>query len=287
VPSYSQLEAEQWWGREVVTPELDWLGDEVCSRLGRPRSAFGTKGNNEHTSGGHRSQEWILRSLYCTNRTYTVQSGLTTDQARHIAAADFTPGAWGTAANRALMAAQTRALRDAAARGELPGVTQIMGTLDGRTTWGINLPSGNTLRPDSSHLDHWHLTFSRKAMRDMALMRKILAVIGDDMDQKEALAYPTPNAPGRTVGQAITDQSELRDWWIGAGRAAPGAPGYPREGSPAWIVENLPQLLAEHAAAPVDPAVLAAAVKVALLDPEVLAGIARAVADEDHRRSAG
>lgn len=37
--------------------------------------------------------------------------------------------------------------------------------------------------------------------------------------------------------------------------------------------------------APVDPAVVASAVKAALTDPEVLAGIARAVADEDHRRS--
>jgi hypothetical protein len=38
--------------------------------------------------------------------------------------------------------------------------------------------------------------------------------------------------------------------------------------------------------APVDPAVVVAAVRAALADPAVLASIARAVADEDHRRSA-
>lgn len=184
MPSLEQLEAEPWWDREIVTPEMDWLGDELSRRTGRPRDAFGTKGNTVHTSGGHRSQEWIKNSAYCDNHSYTVQSGLSAEQARHIAAGDWTPGQWGTVANRALVAVQTRALRDAALRGDLAGLTQIMGTLDGRTPWGINLPAGTTFRPDSSHLDHWHVTGDRKRMRDKALMQKILeVVIGVVMDE--------------------------------------------------------------------------------------------------------
>ena len=37
MPSYAQLEAEIWWGREIVTAELAWLGSELCRRTGRPR----------------------------------------------------------------------------------------------------------------------------------------------------------------------------------------------------------------------------------------------------------
>ncbi len=177
MPSYSQLEAEPWWGREIVTDELDWLGDELCRRTGRPRDAFGSKGNNVHLNGGHRSQEWILNSDWCTNTSYTVQSGLTSTQARHIAAGDFTPGNWGTSGNRALMAKHTRALFDAARAGRLTGVRQIFGTLDGVRATGLNVLSNSTTTPDSSHLDHWHITFDRRYMRDIALMARIADII--------------------------------------------------------------------------------------------------------------
>lgn len=174
MPSYAQLQSEVWWDREVVTPELDWLGDELCRRGGRPRDAFGSKGNDGHLNGGHRSQEWIKNSRWCTNRSYTVQSGLTTDQARHIAAGDYTPGAWGGSANHTLVAQQTRRLWDAAKRGDLTGVTQVEGTLDGHVTAGLNVGSGATFRPDGSHLDHWHLTFDRRYLRDAGLMARIV-----------------------------------------------------------------------------------------------------------------
>ena len=129
-PTYAQLEAEQWWGREVRTTELKWLGDELCRRTGAPATSIGTKGNNCHLNGGHRSQEWITHSQFCTNRHYTVQSGLTAEQRRHLAALDRTPLAWGTVANRAQVAVETKRLLDAAKAGKLKGVTQIEGTLE-------------------------------------------------------------------------------------------------------------------------------------------------------------
>ncbi|HEX5542397.1 MAG TPA: hypothetical protein VFX60_12700, partial [Micromonospora sp.] len=178
--TYAQLQAEQWWGREVVTPELDWLGSELCRRTGRPRTAFGHKGNDRHLNGGHRSQEWIKNSRYCTNRTYTVQSGLTATQARYIAAADFTPGVWGTAANRQLMVAQTKRLVAAMKAGRLPGVREVIGTLDGKKVTGTRA-DGSTFSSDSSHLDHWHLTFDRRRAADRSLMERIVAVaLGED-----------------------------------------------------------------------------------------------------------
>lgn len=195
--TYQELQSENWWSREIVTDELRWCGSELCRLTGAAATSIGTKGNNCHLNGGHRSQEWIKNSRYCTNRSYTVQSGLTTEQARHIAALDRTPGEWGTAANRAQVAVETRRLLDAAKAGLLDGITQIEGTLDGKTTFGYNVLTGTTFTPDSSHLDHWHLTFDRTRMRDKALMQRIIdAVTGGDMTSKFVSFGDGENVPG-------------------------------------------------------------------------------------------
>lgn len=188
-PTLAQLRAEPWWGREVITPELSWLGAELCRRTGRPRDAWGDKGNEAHLSGGHRSQEWIKNSDYCENRSYTAQTGLTAEQLRHIAAGDFTPGNWGTPSNRALMVKHTKALFAEARAGRLNGLRQIFGTLDGRNATGLNVLTNSTTVPDASHLDHLHMTFDRTRMRDSALMAKIANIIaptGDDEDMSDA-----------------------------------------------------------------------------------------------------
>lgn len=198
MPTDEQLRAEPWWGREIVTDELDWLADELCRRTGRPRTAAGTRGDRYHLNGAHRSQEWILNSRYCTNRSYTVQSGLTATQARHIAALDFTPGPWGTPANRALMAEQTGRLAAALKAGRLDGVREVIGTLDGRTAVGIR-PDGSQRSADNTHLDHWHLTLDRRRCADRSLMERILAVAlgeDDDMSWSEQLG-PTTSTQSR------------------------------------------------------------------------------------------
>jgi hypothetical protein len=182
VATAAQLRAEPYWNREIVTAELDHLGNELCRRAGQPRVAFGSKGNTVHLSGAHRSQEWIENSQFCTSRTYTVQPGLTAVQKRHVAGADFTPAEWGTARNRQLMVAQTRRLVTALKAGRLAGVREVIGTLDGRTVVGTRT-DGSTFSSDRSHLEHWHLTFDRRRLTDRALMERILAVaLGEDDD---------------------------------------------------------------------------------------------------------
>jgi hypothetical protein len=188
-----QLQAEPWWSREIVTDQLSWLGRELCRRTGRPSSAWGDKGNEKHLSGGHRSQEWLRNSDYCTNRSYTVQSGLSAEELRHICAGDFTPSSWGTSENRKLMVMHTQNLFAAAIAGELTGLRQIFGTLDGVKPIGLNVLTGTTTFPDDTHLDHLHLTFDRRYMRDAGLMSRIADLIGD--------AVPTEGE--RNVGYMI------------------------------------------------------------------------------------
>ncbi|WP_328339563.1 hypothetical protein [Micromonospora sp. NBC_00421] len=171
MPTEAQLKAEPYWGREFVTPEVDWLGDELCRRTGRPRVAFGSKGDNAHLRGAHRSQEWIKRSRYCTNRTYTVQSGLTVEQERHIAGVDFTPG------SAAAMIAQCKRILAAMKAGKLDEVREFYGNVDGdQVVDGWDNVRDQAASSDSSHLWHWHLSLDRRHCRNRQLMERILAI---------------------------------------------------------------------------------------------------------------
>jgi hypothetical protein len=228
MPTIAQLRAEPWWDREIVTVELDWLGDELCRRTGQPRVAAGTKGNAVHLSGAHRSQEWITNSRWCTNRTYTVQSGLTDVQKRHIAGFDFTPGAWGSARNRTLMREQTGRLVAALKAGRLAGVREVIGTLDGRTVVGTRA-DGSTFRSDDSHLDHFHITFDRRYCANRALMERIISVALGDKEDFMA-----------DVRQIDWDALIWRMDAIANGR--PTVAGGPTKGSPVALTINLATL---------------------------------------------
>lgn len=181
--TYAQLSAESWWNREIVTPELRWLGDELCRRTGQPRTAAGTKGNDRHLRGSHRSQEWILNSRYCTDERYTVQSGLTAEQRRHIAGFDFTPGAWGTAENRRRMVEQSKRIIAAMKAGRLDEVREFYGTTDGRTVTGWNNVENRAASSDSSHLDHWHAGVDRRHCDNKELVERIVRIaLGEEED---------------------------------------------------------------------------------------------------------
>ncbi|MEH1016164.1 hypothetical protein V6U90_24015 [Micromonospora sp. CPCC 206060] len=175
MPTYAQLRAERWWDREIVTPAMDWLGDELCRRTGRPRTAAGTKGDNAHLCGAHRSQEWILRSRYCTDRDYRVQPGLTADQLRWVSGFDFTPGSAGQ------MIAQSRRLMAAMKLGRLDEVLEFYGNVDGdRAVDGWDNLRDRAARSDRSHLWHWHLSIDRRYCDKRDLMERILATaLGD------------------------------------------------------------------------------------------------------------
>jgi hypothetical protein len=203
----AQLQAEPWWGREVVTPELDWLGDELCRRTGRPRAAAGTKGDTVHMRGAHRSQEWILNSRYCTSRTYTVQQGLTADQLQHIAGFDFTPG---TAAD---MVAMCRRLDAALRAGRLEEIREFYGNTNGdRIVDGWDNLNNRAATSDDSHLWHIHLSFDRRQLRNRGLMERVLAVMLGDPVKEDDMALTDivpgtatePDHPkGRTVGEVL------------------------------------------------------------------------------------
>lgn len=190
MPTYAELRAEHWWGRELVTPEFAWFNAEVATALGVPAANVGSKGDNKHLNGAHRSQEWILNSRYCTNRTYTVQSGLTPEQARHLAGCDITPK------SREQMLAICRNLDRVVRAGQLEEIREWYGNTDGdQRVDGWNNVANRVATSDSSHLWHLHLTFDRRVLRDTSVMRRVLAALlgttnpaGDDMANADDVA---------------------------------------------------------------------------------------------------
>lgn len=270
--SDSDITAEIWWERELVTDELDEMCDRIAAGLGVPRSNIGAKGNEVHLRGSHRSQEWIKNSVFCTNRTYTVQAGLTADQLRHIAGVDIIPGKWGTADNRRKTAEITARLIAAMRAGLLPEVFEVYGAAaDLTTVTGWNNRENRSASSDSSHLDHPHLGIDRTKLRDRAVLARIAAIVlGDDMEQTDPLVRRTGN-PKRTIGDVLADLSNLRDWLY----AVPGAQAVnpPPAGSRAALLfdasqrppvdvdeQALADALAPHLPEGADPAEIAAAV---------------------------
>lgn len=152
--------------RELTPGALTKLGQILCARWGRPPDAFGAQGNGSHRSGYHRSREWILRSVEGSGPTdYSVTNPLDqAGEARNVSAFDFTPGEWGTPANRAEMVRITKRMLAAAKAYDfrLSGLCEVAGTLDGTTVTRFRVPGGATLSPfDSSHLDHIHASARR------------------------------------------------------------------------------------------------------------------------------
>jgi len=181
--SYDELESEPEWGREIVTSQLTNLGIALRGHFHVGADNWGTKGNNRHLAGSHRSQEWIRGSAYCTNRTYTVQSGLNSTQLRYIGAFDLQPTeSWGSSANRAAMITITRRMIDAMQAGRLNGVRQVFGTLNGSTVTGWDNVTNRVITADSSHLDHLHAGLDRARMADDDLMTDIFSTLtGEEM----------------------------------------------------------------------------------------------------------
>jgi hypothetical protein len=212
MPTYAELQAETWWGREIIPDPLRGLGARLCTAYGRPITAYGTKGDNLHLSGSHRSQEWIVNSRYCRNRTYTVQSGLTATQARHIAGFDFNPG------STARMIEICTRLDKAVRAGRLEQVLAWYGNDDGdNIVDGYNNVVNQVSTSDASHLWHLHLTLDRK----LADNPTAISAVGDVLLNQEDGDMPTADEIADAVAKRmafVVDETV----WAGQGEGRLG-----------------------------------------------------------------
>jgi hypothetical protein len=192
---------------EVTPSSFAALGKLLCRGWRVGPDAFGARGNLKHTKGYHRSRRYNMAH---TPGDYSVQ--LAADRAGDedwVSAFDFTPGAWGTAANRAEMVKITKRMR-AAARARDPRVRalrEFAGTENGTTVVTIDMQTGGDRSPfDSSHLDHGHGSIFRAyAAQDHTGIYEVMAGIPAggtaDMDVNDAI----PGVPGLTLGTLLRD----------------------------------------------------------------------------------
>ncbi|WP_344144291.1 hypothetical protein, partial [Polymorphospora rubra] len=188
------------------------------------------------------SQEWILQSRWCTNRRYTVESGLTAEQARWLAGFDFTPGS--TKDMLLICQRLDRAVR----AGELEEIAAWYGNVDGdQRVDGWDNIRNVVATSDSSHLWHLHITFKRRHANDMALMRRVFAVLTGT--NNGGLMSELSGAEQRELYNAICGKGGVRFQVAGRGpKGDRGVVDYVLEGKDA-VLERLNELPAATAEA--------------------------------------
>jgi hypothetical protein len=218
MPTYAELEAEQWWARELVPVSIAGVGEALRRAYDLPADAIGVKGDRVHLSGGHRSPEWIVNSRYSTRGTgdgsllchdgaWLVPGHPLWDGAkRNLRALDVTLG------SVARMVEVCKRCDLALRENRLPAVRRFWGNVDGdQVVDGFDNLYDRATTSDSSHLWHLHLEwFPDLAHLDHADV--IAALLGDDMPLTDADLVKVGHATWE-LGNAPRGVN-MRDNWL-------------------------------------------------------------------------
>lgn len=174
MPTYAQLQAEPEWRAEVEAPAHAALNARLRKAWNVSAMYVGSKGDNNHLRGRHRSRNWITFSSFCTDRSYAATDGRDKrGDGDWLRATDFTIPA-------SLLYAACRRLDEAVRAGRLPCVAEWFGTFDGKTVvgWYQGRPSSS----DSSHLWHGHVGLWTQFCDDAAQLELLGDILtGEDM----------------------------------------------------------------------------------------------------------
>lgn len=189
--------ADPYYRAEITPQSIADMAAPLCRAFGVSADAFGSKGNLVHTSGYHRSRNWILNSPDSRygDRDYSVQRAIDKQgNADYISAFDFTPGDWGTADNRARMTAITKRMLTAAQHNDprLADLFEVAGTVDGQNVITFYAQGGGIKDPfDSSHLEHMHGSFfrGRAANNHDGIVQVMLGINPTDTTEDDVDAF--------------------------------------------------------------------------------------------------
>ncbi|HEX6872672.1 MAG TPA: hypothetical protein VF163_16365, partial [Micromonosporaceae bacterium] len=165
---------ESWWNAEYEPPALAKFNTRLRSFYDHTKVQTGSKGDDNHLRGRHRSRNWCLNSRYCTNRAYgTTDARDKRGDGDWLRATDC--GIQGTQLQQA-----SKRLDTAVRAGLLPCVAEWFGTFDGLVVsgWYEGKPSSS----DTSHLWHLHAgLWTEYANHDQQLDLLYQVITGDDM----------------------------------------------------------------------------------------------------------
>lgn len=158
MPTYEELRSEVWWNNEFQPPTLAKLCADLRAFFKVSAVAIGSKGDNNHLRGYHRSFAWLKNSRYCSNRTYSTSETAGNRRpanGNHLCAMDITIPA-------AKLIPMCRRLDIAVRAGRLEKITEWYGNDDGdNRVDGYNNIVNAVASSDTSHLWHAHLSFDR------------------------------------------------------------------------------------------------------------------------------
>lgn len=204
MPTYAELAAEPWWGAEFEPPALARFNARLRAHYGHTKAQTGSKGDNRHLRGRHRSINWALNSTFCTNRSYgTVDARDRRGNWNALRATDI------AITGTDLRAASTRL--DAAVRGgKLLGLAEWFGTKDGLSVVGWY--EGHPSTSSSSHLSHLHLGVFTEHADDTELFDLLFDTItgGSDVQLSDKLSN------GMTVNNALVTLVARAPWDLAA-----------------------------------------------------------------------
>jgi len=167
--SYAALESEEVWVDEYVAPAQQAFNSRMQSYFRLASAAIGSKGDNNHLYGRHRSYAWAVESIYCTDPSYgTVDGRDQPGDHNWLRATDIGISGkvhWDAA----------RRLDSAVRAGKLPWVAEWFGTFDGQTVVGWY--QGHPSSADDSHLFHLHVGFWNQYADNSAAMKAVGDVI--------------------------------------------------------------------------------------------------------------
>jgi hypothetical protein len=180
------IRQDSQWRREVVPPNLAELASRLCAFYKVPATHAGTKGNEAHRQGYHRSRRFLLMSQYAGSRSYSVsEPGNRGGDEDWISALDFS-------LDDARLIAACKRLDDAVRAGKLEKVAEWYGNRDGdNRVDGFDNIRNRVASSDPSHLWHLHISLIRShADDDHTDIFEVLT--GGESDMEPTTPVPTP-----------------------------------------------------------------------------------------------
>lgn len=222
--TYAQLEAEPWWGNEYEPPALADFNAWMREHYRLTKAQCGSKGDNAHLRGRHRSRTWTVNSAYCTSRTYgNTDTRDKVGPGNALRATDI--GIFGER-----LWAASRAVDAAVRAGRLPMIAEWFGSFDGKSVVGWF--QGGPSTSDSSHLSHLHLGYWTSYTNNAAqfeLLGELLAGPKGGIPVAHMFVAPTGNilADGKPEKGWFITETQTRRLLTSAARAKYQALGMP------------------------------------------------------------
>jgi hypothetical protein len=214
-PTWDELSAEKpWFDDEVVSAAMSSCSSRWRAHWKVGPTLIGSKGDENHLRGRHRSRNWTRNSIYCTDRGYG-----DTDSRDHDAPASF--GNYLRAFDIDGMAEAERwafnhRLDIAVRTGLLPCVAEWFGTFDGVSVVGWY--QGHASSSDDSHLGHTHIGIWTNFCENQAQLDLLCNIILGELDVDEKTIAAAVWAQ-KISSQAFNLDQPAADW-LKAGEAA-------------------------------------------------------------------